>query len=215
MSKATQEPAALWKQFLGLGEDLLSQSNAASVTRLLCDRISSQFHCQTGLYLVEPSYPLPGEIPVSTIPTNPAPALVEKVFNSKPIQPYRERNGQNLAIEIALPLITQDTLLAILHVVRPQDDPFTQAEIELLEGIASFAAVSMQTNRQVALKNWRYDQIALVRSVSAQIANLLDLDELCQKVTSLIQCSFNFYFVSIFTIEEGSDLLHFRASSGL
>ena len=213
MSKATQEPAALWKQFLGLGEDLLSQSNAASVTRLLCDRISSQFHCQTGLYLVEPSYPLPGEIPVSTIPTNPAPALVEKVFNSKPIQPYRERNGQNLAIEIALPLITQDTLLAILHVVRPQDDPFTQAEIELLEGIASFAAVSMQTNRQVALKNWRYDQIALVRSVSAQIANLLDLDELCQKVTSLIQCSFNFYFVSIFTIEEGSDLLHFRASS--
>ena len=71
----------------------------------------------------------------------------------------------------------------------------------------------MQVNRQEVLKNWRYDQIALVRSVSSQIANVLDLDELCKRVTNLIQCSFNYYHVALFTLEEGSQKLKFRASS--
>jgi GAF domain-containing protein len=216
MRKVPQEPVALWKQFLSLGEDLLSQMDTASIMHHLVDRVSTQFLCVSQLYLAEPAYPLPGEGPVATIPSASAPELVFQAYEQKKIQKITiiTINGTALSpFEIAIPLITQDTLLAVLHVSRPKDQPFLKQDIELLEGIASYAAVSMQVNRQMTLKNWRFEQISLVRSVSAQIANVLDLDELCTRIAQLIQSSFEYYFVSIFTIEDGSAALKFRANA--
>lgn len=213
MSGISQEPASIWRQFLSLGEDLLSQSDTPSICRLLAERVSEQFNCQTELFLVEPAYPLPGEPPVQTIPSIKPPEIVQKVHRSKVAAVNASDKKKSSVYQKALPLMTQETLLAILLVTRPVEQPFTEQELELLDGIGSYAAISMQITRQVTLKNWRYDQIALVRSVSSQIANVLNLDELCQRVTQLIQSSFDFYFVSIFTLEAGADTLHFRASS--
>lgn len=213
MSKNLQEPASIWRQFLSLGEDLLSQSDTASICRLLKDRVSTQFNCQVELFLAEPSYPLPGEAFVPTIPSIPCPEIVKKVYRTKTAVGNNAASKTIAVTSKALPLITQETLLAVLLVERPEEDPFSTQELELLDGIASYAAISMQITRQVTLKNWRYDQISLVRSVSSQIANVLNLDELCQRVTRLIQTSFNYYFVSIFTLEPKTELLHFRASS--
>ena len=214
MSRMIQKADPVWKQFLLLGENLLSQPDTSSLMQLLSRRIAEQFSCKAKLFPVEPSYPLPGEKVIQTIPGSPCPPLVEKAYRERIIQKVSVDSGNSATYEIALPLQTQDTLLAILWIQRPQSLPFSIDEVELLEGISSYVSVSMQVNRQVTLKNWRYDQISLVRSVSAQIANVLDLDELCQRVTKLICTSFGIYFVAIFTVEPGSEILHFRASSG-
>jgi serine phosphatase RsbU (regulator of sigma subunit)/putative methionine-R-sulfoxide reductase with GAF domain len=213
MQKKPQEAETLWRQFLSLGEDLLNQTNTLSIMEHLVDRISQQFSCNAQLYLVEPAYPLPGEGPLATIPSASAPELVFQVNKNKKLQQNYTKDGTHLPVEVAIPLITQDTLLAVLHVSRPISQPFTKQDLDLLEGITSYAAVAMQVNRQITLKNWRFEQISLVRSVSAQITNVVDLDKLCHQITSLIQSSFNYYFVSIFTIEEGIAELRFRASA--
>ncbi|MHC1740845.1 MAG: GAF domain-containing protein [Anaerolineaceae bacterium] len=213
MVKVPQEPVALWKQFLSLGEDLLSQTDTASIMHHLVERVRLQFSCSAQLYLAEPAYPLPGESPVATLPGASAPELVYQAYELKQIQQITSNNSSLAPIEIALPLITQEALLAVLHVSRTPDQPFSKQDVELLHGISSYAAVSMQLNRQGTLKNWRFEQISLVRSVSAQITNILDLDDLFAKVTKLIQSSFGYYFVSIFTVENASEILKFQSSS--
>lgn len=103
--------------------------------------------------------------------------------------------------------------MGVLHATRQAENPFSAADIEILKQLIAVAALAMQVNRQASLKNWRYDQISLVRSVTSQIANVFDLDELCRRVTNLIQCTFDYYHVGIYTVDEISGKLKFRASS--
>lgn len=207
--------ASSWQEYLNLGEELLRLPDTHSVAQKIQNTVNFKLRCTTKLWLCEPFYPLPGEPPVDIIPSARIPSIVELAYQSKKQITNPESNPlEQLPIfEIALPITTRDNTLGILHAKRSPNAPFTPEEIEYLVGLTAFAAVSMQVNRQVTLKNWRFDQLALVRSVSSQIANQLDLDELSRKVTNLIQCSFDFYYVGLYTLNPGSLQLQFRASS--
>jgi GAF domain-containing protein len=61
------------------------------------------------------------------------------------------------------------------------------------------------------VERFRLNQLNLVREVSAQIANVLNVDELASRVTELIQETFHFYYVAIFTLQQ--DSLRFRSSA--
>lgn len=201
------EPLPLWKHFLNLGEDLLNQPNSSSLCKKFGETVQHELSCSARLWLCEPYYPLPGEPAVDVLPSVEASEVVQTAWIG------RKTTALPGNFELALPVITQNHMLGVLHVFRDKDQVFTDEDKQHLESLVAVAALSMQVNRQEALKNWRYDQISLVRSVSSQIANVLDLDELCKRVTNLIQCSFDYYHVSLFTIEEGSQQLKFRASS--
>lgn len=207
LSISTLEPLQLWKHFLLLGEELLKQPNALVLSRIFSDTVEKELACTAHLWLAKPYYPLPGEPDVETLPNESAPLIVQRSCLDNKIIAASED------CELALPIITQTSTLGVLYASRPVDHPFSGQEKEILEALVATVAASMQVNRQVVLKNWRYDQISLVRSVSSQIANVLDLDELSKRVTNLIQCSFHYYHVALYTIEEGSDTLRFRASS--
>ena len=204
-----------WQEYLHLGEELLRLPDTLHVVQKIQSTVESKLNCRCKLWLCEPFYPLPGEDPVEIIQSGSTSTLIDSVIQTKQEKtraiPGTKR--QNSIVEIALPVTTRDNTLGIFHAWRDASSPFSPDEIEYLEGLVAFAAVSMQVNRQVTLKNWRYDQLALVRSVSAQIANELDLDSLCKKVTNLIQCSFGYYYVGIYTLIEETKTLQFRASS--
>lgn len=206
---------SIWKEYLNLGEELLRLPDTLSIVNKLQATINSKLKCKSKLWLCEPFYPLPGEPPVDTLPQTQVPTIVQEAFTEKRTSSLTMHNPQSppQMYEIALPVTTRDNTLGIFHLSKPETKPFTPDEISYVDGLIAFVAVSMQVNRQVTLKNWRYDQLALVRSVSSQIANELDLDELCKKVTSLIQCSFDYYHVGLYTVDEGTTELHFRASS--
>ena len=205
----------IWKEYLNLGEELLRLPDTLSMVNKLQETIDGKLSCISKLWLCEPFYPLPGEPSVDTLPQTNVPSLVLTAFSEKKIAKTSNKAKNILAqiYEIAIPVTTRDNTLGIFHLIRPEVKPFTSDEINYINGLIAFVAVSMQVNRQVTLKNWRYDQLSLVRSVSSQIANELDLDELSKKVTSLIQCSFDYYHVGLYTLEEGSNALQFRASS--
>lgn len=214
MGAVVSEKPNDWQKVLNLSEVLLNQTDAASIAEDFAKRVHEILSCKAKVWLAEPSYPLPGELDVKTIPTSPAPQIVLDALSQNKIVTSEAINSEKTSkpdFELAVPCITQAVPLAILHVKRKTQ--FSTQEVELLQVLASHAAMAMQINRQVTLKNWRFDQLSLVRSVSSQIANITNLDELCKRVATLIQCSFGFYFVSIFTLDPGSDTLIFRASA--
>jgi GAF domain-containing protein len=121
---------------------------------------------------------------------------------------------------VAAPLLVQDragqttALLGVLQADRSHGSPFTVSEIRLLEGLASQSALALQSSLRMANERWRREQLSLVQQVSLQIADLRDLDEIARQVTHLILQTFGFYYVAIFTLPAGQDVLHFRASAG-
>jgi GAF domain-containing protein len=127
------------------------------------------------------------------------------------------RNGTRKSVTTeataAVPLEDQGFLLGALQVTRPQGPRFTKEELALLEGLARIVAVGLYASHRVEVERFRLGQLNLVREVSAQIANVLDVDELARRVTQLIQRTFHFYYVGILTLERGSSSLRYRSSA--
>lgn len=105
-------------------------------------------------------------------------------------------------------------VLGVLIVRRPNDRPFARRELDLIEGLAIQAAIALQSSRQMAIERWRIEQLSLVAEVSRQLlSDLRDLDELAQRVTGLIQRTFDYDYVAIFTLEGTQKILRYRASA--
>lgn len=132
-------------------------------------------------------------------------------------QCLNDKNGWQV-FAIAAPLLSNDgddlAVLGGLQVERSDEVPFTPLEIKLLEGLVSQSEIALRADRRNAIERWRVEQLSLVRQVSAQIADVRDLDELAHRVTSLVLDTFDYYYVAVFTLEPGADVLHFRNSAG-
>ncbi|HSD84861.1 MAG TPA: GAF domain-containing protein, partial [Anaerolineae bacterium] len=110
-------------------------------------------------------------------------------------------------------LIEQGLALGAIQVTRKDGPEFKQRELDLLERLAGAVAVSLSASHRVAVERFRLNQLNLVREVSAQIANVLNVDELASRVTELIQQTFHYYYVAMFTLREDSSSLRFRSSA--
>jgi phosphoserine phosphatase RsbU/P len=209
-----------WKKFLSLGEELFHQPNALAQCQLIAAKLRELTGCEAQVWLAEPYYPLPGEANIDTLPGAPVNELVRRAFDTR--QPFCQGEAEDQplpcppgepAIRIAYPIVSQEVVLGVIQAERAPGRPFRPKDISFIEAFAAHAGAAMQTSRQSVLKNWRLEQMALVRSVSTQVANVHDINQLCQRVTRLILDSFHYYHVSIFTIEPGHDELLFRASA--
>jgi len=85
---------------------------------------------------------------------------------------------------------------------------------DLLKNIALIAALAIYGCFQTQLKNWRQKELSLVRSVSAQISQITELQMLTKKITDLVQETFDYYYVAIFLLNQESGRLHFKNSAG-
>ena len=221
MSASRPVSSADWKQFLTLVEELIALPDAAAQCKLISEMAASLLKCQARIWLAKPSYPLPGQPSVPMIPDTFAPQLVNLSLeegqalcqNGDEVYLGDQCNVSKPIQALAIPLIAQRHTLGVLLVERPEKPGFNKIEIATLETLASHAALALRVSQQSALKNWRSGQLALVRQVSSQIANITDLDELCERITILIQQTFQYYEVSIFTLEEGQEELCLRSSA--
>jgi serine phosphatase RsbU (regulator of sigma subunit)/putative methionine-R-sulfoxide reductase with GAF domain len=113
----------------------------------------------------------------------------------------------------AAPLEDQGMKLGAIQISRPKGPVFTAEELDLLKGLAGIIAVSLIASHRIAVERFRLNQLNLVREVSAQIANVMNVDQLARRVTELIQQTFHYYYVAIFTLRDSSTSLRFRASA--
>ena len=196
-----------WKQYLLLGERLLDQPSVEKQCSLIQDIIRNLIGADSKVWLSSPYFPLPGENEHPVLPQVSSTQIVGEAFKNQLLVFENGENQPKIAFDshlkprkIAIPLVSQDNMLGILEVSRLNGNFFDQHEINFLEGLASHAAVSMQIIRQVTIKNWRMEQLSLVRTVSEQIANVLNIEELCKRITHLIRNTFNYYYVAIFLV---------------
>ncbi len=115
---------------------------------------------------------------------------------------------------VALPLSGPRDILGVLQVERLGAAPLNADELALLEGLAAQSAAALQASRQIALERWRLEQLSLVRTVSAEVASVLDLDDLTHRVANLVLRTFGYYYVALFTLEPDRHTLLCRASAG-
>ena len=210
-----------WQHFLYIGEQLLKQAKPADQCEILQTSIENRICCwKVDVWLSSAFYPLPGSSSNLKLSNQSQSPLVQSVIEKRHILLKSDNvfsiddwDGQRPFESAAVPIISQDSLLGVIEVQNAADVPLSRQDLDYLQRLAANAATPMQVTRQVTLKNWRYEQLALVRSVSNQIANVMDLDLLCERVTELICSTFKYYFVSIFTIEQNDKFLHFRKSA--
>ncbi|GAP07651.1 serine phosphatase RsbU, regulator of sigma subunit [Anaerolinea thermolimosa] len=218
-SRPSREPE--WKQFLRLGEQLIRQSLTSAQCQLVEETVSQMLGGSAHLWLARPFYPLPGETDgLDLLPSSPAPDMVyraqleREIFLSdgEQIVPLSQASALS-GWMVAIPLLANENLLGVLLHQRSEKQPFHAVDLEFLEGLASHAATALEISRQQKLNRWRLEQLSLVRKVSAQIADVLDLDELCNRVTELIARTFHYYYVAIFTATGDPPVLEFRAAA--
>ncbi len=172
----------------------------ATVTRIV--------NGQVEIWMDEEKFRLPGWDQAPIFPSEPPEGALFEAYETG--IPYASRNQKTL---IAFPIRNDGVCIGALQVSRPEK-PFRKKEIEILEGLVGHVSLSLVAAHRFAVDQWRIEQLTLVRKVSSQIANVLDLDVLTRRITKLIQRTFKYYYVAVFTHEAGQKYLQFRSSAG-
>ncbi len=166
------------------------------------------------VWLNESLFRLPDWDAAHTFPGQPRSDGMQRAVKRRKahVQRANRKTGARKSL-VAMPVEDQGLLLGAIQVSRPGGPDFTTSELELLSSVAGVVAVGLYASHRVEVERFRLGQLNLVREVSAQVATVLQTDELARRVTDLIQRTFHYYYVAIFTLWPGASRLRFRASA--
>ncbi len=214
MSAAVRSPdSSEWRKLAGLGEQLVSATSLSAQHDRILNMASRLVDGKVDLWLDEGLFRLPGWDEAPLFPAQPPLDGLREAVKKGRTCVRRAKSKSTSPPWVALPIEDQGFILGALQVTRPAGTEFSPAELDLLEGLVSIAAVGLYASHRVAVERFRLGQLNLVRQVTSEIANVLDLDELARRVTGLIQETFHYYYVAIFTLKPGYTKLRFRASA--
>lgn len=204
-----------WLQLASLGEQLRSGDSLAAQRDRIVGFVNRLIPGKTSVWLHENIFRLPDWDASRTFSNQPAAEGMKRAIKAgKLITKKRGRKPTASSSTFAtIPLADQGITLGALQIDRPKGPEFTADELNLLQGLGQIISVNLFAAHRAEVEQFRLRQLNLVREVSAQIANVLDVDELASQVTSLIQRTFNFYYVAIFTLKPNDTALRFRASA--
>ncbi len=215
-SASLSPPSMDWRDFASLGEQIAGSASLATQRDRIVAMTSRLLDGEVDVWLHESLFRLPGTDGEMLFPGEPGSPAMQRALRKGGVLTKQKRGTKNSASHgtwAAIPLEDQGMVLGALQVNRPKGPDFKQDELHLMEGLAGVVAVSLIASHRVAVERFRLNQLNLVRDVSAQIANALSVDELASRVTELIQKTFHYYYVGIFTLQEGSTSLRFRSSA--
>ncbi len=217
MPSATRPSQPLdWGELAALGEQIIASTSLSVQHSKIHAVVSKLIKGEVTVWLQENLLRLPDNSSLSDFSQQPPTKLMERALRAgKPLlkQTTRPKKDGSRAAWAAIPLHEQGISLGAIQIHRPRGPFFKPAELELLEGIAGVISVGLVAAHRLAVERFRLNQLNLVREVSAQIANALSVTELARRVTELIQQTFHYYYVAIFTLRENSSSLRFRASA--
>ncbi|HEX9385448.1 MAG TPA: GAF domain-containing protein, partial [Anaerolineales bacterium] len=218
-----------WRAIASLGEQIANATSLAEQRDRITAMTSRLVQGDVDVWLDEKIFRLPSLKEGDIFPEQPELQGMQRALKAGQVTTRQQRakstksnaprgtlrhgSATQRAAWAAVPLIEQGMTLGALQVTRPKGPKFKQRELDMLERLAGAVSVSLLASHRVAVERFRLNQLNLVREVSAQIANVLNVNELATRVTELIQQTFHYYYVAIFTIQEGSTTLRFRSSA--
>lgn len=214
MSAATRESWD-WLQLASLGEQLRSENSLSAQRDRIISMTNRLIQGVVDVWLQQEMFRLPDWEEGRIFPPQPPLGGMKLALKAGKLitQKRMTKSAASHAAFAAIPLEDQGIILGILQVTRPNGPVFSTEEQNLLQGLAQIISVSLFASHQAEVEQFRLRQLNLVREVSAQIANVLNLDELASRVTELIQKTFNYYYVAIFTLDSNSNTLRFRSGA--
>ena len=217
MNAATRSPESSdWRALASLGEQLAGTTSLSDQRDRIIDMTRGLVAGEVDVWLHEGLFRLPDWDGPPVFPPEPEPQGMREAFRSRKLVVHApSAGGESPGTCAAVPLEDQGFLLGVLQVSRRDGGDFPPEELEVLTGLASIISVSLFASHRVAVEGFRLNQIDLVHEVSAQIANVMDVDELARRITGLIQKTFKYYYVGVFTLEPGSEKLRFRSSASV
>jgi serine phosphatase RsbU (regulator of sigma subunit)/putative methionine-R-sulfoxide reductase with GAF domain len=205
-----------WRALAGLGEQLVSTTSLADQRNRIIDMTRRLVAGEVDVWLHESLFRLPDRNEPPLFPPEPELEGMREAFHSgKPIVRKSSTSQDVRGTCAAIPLEDQGLTLGVLQVSRLDSSEFPAEELDVLTGLASVISVSLFASHRMAVERFRLNQINLVHEVSAQVANVMDMDELARRVTELIQKTFRYYYVGVFTLEPGSHKLQFRSGASV
>ncbi|MGB8983448.1 MAG: GAF domain-containing protein [Anaerolineales bacterium] len=215
-----------WREIASLGEQIVSATSLVAQRDYIVAMTSRLVSGDVDVWLDEKAFRLPTMAEQKIFPEEPELPGMQRALKLGQVctkqqrgkdtsgsTPRSARRHLQRSAWAAVPLIEQGMVLGALQVTRKEGPEFKQRELDALEQLAGAVAVSLSASHRLAVERFRLNQLNLVREVSAQIANVLNVDELASRVTELIQQTFQYYYVAMFTLQEGSTSLRFRSSA--
>lgn len=112
-----------------------------------------------------------------------------------------------------VPLLAEKRPIGSLSLGSDQPGRFSEDDERVLSAIANQGASAIVKARLHARERQRARQLAAVSEVSLKVAAILSLEELFADVVGLIKETFGYYHVGIYTVDQDSEELYFRAST--
>ena len=204
------ESAWDWNQLASLGEQLRNEASLSAQRDRIAAMTGRLISGKVEVWLNENFFRLPDWEDGRVFPPQPPLDGMKRAIKAgKLINPKRS-SGLTCA---SIPLEDHGITLGALQITRPGGPAFSSEELNLLQGVEQIVSMSLFASHRAEVEQFRLGQLNLVREVSTQIANVLDVDELSARVTKLIQRTFNYYYVAIFTMEPEDSALRFRSSA--
>ncbi len=217
-SKAKDRPGDFsgWREIASLGEQLASATSLTAQRHRIVSMASRMLRGHVDVWLHESLFRLPDWEAPHAFPAEPRSEGMRRALARRKLYVQRAGKKDHARRSLAaLPIEDQGLLLGVLQVTRAKGPDFSQDELELLASIASVVAIGLYASHRVEVERFRLGQLNLVREVSAQIATVLQTDELARRVTELIQRTFHYSYVAIFTLKPGATRLRFRSSASV
>jgi len=217
MKAAARSPLSSdWRVLASLGEQLISATSLTAQRDQIIALVSRLLDGDVEVWLQENLFRLPTLQDEPIFSKEPAYPGMQRALKLGVVCTKQKRGTKTNAVLgtwAAVPLEEQGIKLGALQITRPKGPDFKREELDLMHGLAGVIAVSLVASHRVAVERFRIEQLNLVRDVSAQIANVLNVDDLSNRVTELIQQTFHYYYVAIFTVRPGLTSLRFRSSA--
>jgi len=115
-----------------------------------------------------------------------------------------------------VPLIIGDRVLGMMAVVQSHTTSraYDEHDRDLLLSIASQTAIALQNAYLFEETQRRVTQLALINDIGGKIAAVLKLDSVLDVAARLVQDSFGYHHVALFTVGRERDELVMRAKAG-
>ncbi len=215
MAASTRSPDALdWREIASLGEQLVNTNSLIAQRDRIISMATRLLDGRADVWLHENLFRLPDWKEKHFFPPQPRlDGMRRAVEKRKDCIVRATKKSASKKVYAAVPIEDQGFVLGALQVTRSKGPNFQKEELEVLESLASVVAVGLYASHRAEVERFRMGQLNLVREVSTQIASVLQVDELACRVTELIQKTFNYYYVAIFTLQPGTSKLRFRSSA--
>lgn len=116
--------------------------------------------------------------------------------------------------EVVLPLKIETQIFGVFDVQSNQKNAFDENDLLVLRSLADNIAIAIYSTRLYQRVQIRADQLTIVSEVSRAITFILDIDELLEKIVTLIHDRFSYPYVHLYIVDPVEQKITFRAGSG-